>query len=413
MSAPAADIDVYPSGSPTLQAAADAAKPGDNVVLHNGTYAPFTVRNSGASGAPITIRAAAGELPVVRGVSGTAQHNILLQASAGSTQPIGWLVFDGIESASATIDAMKAYNVHHLTLRHCHLHHSASQGLLVVGSQQVLIDSNLFNDNNPDSAYTNQDHGIYATGNDWTVVNNVFLRCRSYGIQIAGYVSTSVIDMQPGYDRAARWVVANNTFALGHDRGGIVVYDGDGGSCNDVLIENNIFFHNAESPGAVSSGSVNGLELLGAVTNVTIRNNDGYGSSPFFVASSGAGYSRDATMNADPRFADVANGNFHLISGSPCIDAGVLDRAPTTDADGRTRPLGAAIDCGAYEFLSEASSGTASAGSTAGSTGGSTADPAAGGPRQGCGIGGSLATLALALVCILRATTHRVRSAPR
>lgn len=47
---------------------------------------------------------------------------------------------------------------------------------------------------------------------------------------------------------------------------------------------------------------------------------------------------------------DVANGDAHLLAGSPCIDSGAFDRnAPSLDLDGAKRPQGAAIDRGAFE----------------------------------------------------------------
>jgi len=67
-----------------------------------------------------------------------------------------------------------------------------------------------------------------------------------------------------------------------------------------------------------------------------------------------------ACLNDDPLFVDPLNEDFHLVAGSPAVDAGVTDLVYSTflsrygidiakDADGSRRPQGTAFDLGAYE----------------------------------------------------------------
>ncbi len=51
-----------------------------------------------------------------------------------------------------------------------------------------------------------------------------------------------------------------------------------------------------------------------------------------------------------PLFMDPAGGNYHLVRGSLCIDAGTTVAWLTTDLDGDSRPQGADYDIGADEF---------------------------------------------------------------
>src|SRR5262249_34940831 len=52
----------------------------------------------------------------------------------------------------------------------------------------------------------------------------------------------------------------------------------------------------------------------------------------------------------DPLFADLAHADYHLLPGSPAIDAGVAQpEAAPSDLDGHFRVQGAAIDLGAFE----------------------------------------------------------------
>src|SRR5262249_27348249 len=53
---------------------------------------------------------------------------------------------------------------------------------------------------------------------------------------------------------------------------------------------------------------------------------------------------------ANPRFADSDSFDFRLQAGSPAIDAGLADRAPKLDFEGKPRPQGGGVDIGALEF---------------------------------------------------------------
>jgi hypothetical protein len=54
-------------------------------------------------------------------------------------------------------------------------------------------------------------------------------------------------------------------------------------------------------------------------------------------------------ISADPQFVNRAAGDYHLGAGSPAIDAGTSDGAPSVDFEGDPRPIGE-VDMGADEF---------------------------------------------------------------
>jgi hypothetical protein len=51
----------------------------------------------------------------------------------------------------------------------------------------------------------------------------------------------------------------------------------------------------------------------------------------------------------DPKFVNAAGGDFHLMAGSPAIDAADPAVTQTLDFDGVARPQGAGRDMGAFE----------------------------------------------------------------
>ncbi len=103
------------------------------------------------------------------------------------------------------------------------------------------------------------------------------------------------------------------------------------------------------------------------VTNCVIWGNTATGGTNWYgVSASNIDFSctvplpvgRNGNISNAPLFVDAANGDFHLASGSPCIDKGTNEAwmAAATDLDGTQRISGASVDMGAYEVqvMSEA-----------------------------------------------------------
>ncbi|RKY15825.1 MAG: hypothetical protein DRP82_00760 [Planctomycetota bacterium] len=69
-------------------------------------------------------------------------------------------------------------------------------------------------------------------------------------------------------------------------------------------------------------------------------------------AGSGTVDDSNNCIHSDPQFVDAANGDYHLKSSSPCIDAGDNGLVPgdiMTDLDGNPRIVNGTVDIGAYE----------------------------------------------------------------
>jgi len=161
--------------------------------------------------------------------------------------------------------------------------------------------------------YNNLVHGIAGWGittwhdaTDSEIFNNTIFNCVSGGISVGtgGYYTLDSTLI-------GRFHVANN-ITYGNIGYGINDF-GDIG--DDSYAKNNMSFNN---------GTNYAIDQVSSSGNLT--------ANPLFVNYIAAG-----------------GGDYHLLSTSPAIDAGLSSGAPAYDLDGVARPLGAGVDMGAYE----------------------------------------------------------------
>ena len=108
------------------------------------------------------------------------------------------------------------------------------------------------------------------------------------------------------------------------DEGG-GIYDKHG---SNVTVKNCILTGNTASNGPQ-------IYNTSSTTTVTYSNVEG-------------GWTGTGNIDLDPSFVNAPN-DLRLELGSPCIDSGTSDGAPTEDILGNPRPLGSGFDMGAYE----------------------------------------------------------------
>jgi hypothetical protein len=113
-----------------------------------------------------------------------------------------------------------------------------------------------------------------------------------------------------------------------------------------------------------TSGQGAALDLAASGGSMTVKNSILWNNSPKGAGSAGTiaitysdvqgGFAGEGNIDADPMFVDLASGDYHVKSGSPCIDAGDPGTGVDpfdTDLDGTPRLAGAKLDMGAYEFF--------------------------------------------------------------
>jgi Right handed beta helix region/Protein of unknown function (DUF1565) len=332
----------------SIQRAADAARPGDTVLVRPGTYTGsdriVSLTRSGGPGAWITFRSEQKGRAVLDGRNGASLEAWYFGPG------VAYVRVEGFEIRGLREHAFDTYGggVHEILIVGNHVHHigrnctDTSNGRtgasLGAGASRVTLDANVWHDIGrlapgekgcfPKTPYyQNHDHGIYiADADDVVIINNVFANFRR-GWAVHRYSSRGV---------ATRGLlIANNTF-VGENpyrTGQIILAAATAG----LRIENNIFhapreaalyFENLRFPdGTVRYNMVSGGAIkMGRPTGLTITRN---------------------WEHTDPGFSST--GDFRLAAGSPALDVGLLLSEVRHDAEGVERPRGRGVDLGAYE----------------------------------------------------------------
>jgi M6 family metalloprotease-like protein len=182
--------------------------------------------------------------------------------------------------------------------------------------------------------------GVYVTAGTAAITNCAIVGNSSRGLSVAVGAAT-----------ATNCVISGNTY-------GVYVASGSATVANCTISGNSssgLYVYNsavATITNCIAAFNGTGIGRYSTAVSVTLSHNDVFGNTSAnynaFTDPTGV----NGNINLDPTFANRTASDFHVTTGSPCIDAGddgVVTTAET-DLDGQPRIIGAHVDIGAYEY---------------------------------------------------------------
>ena len=377
----------------SLQHAVDSVAPGDEILVHAGSYPGARVENSGAPGAYITLRAADGEAVLLDAPAAGHKHDSILEVETwDSPGVVSYWAIEGFEISGAGRSGIDLRVTHHVIVRGNRVHDSGLTGIFTAFSDDLLIEANESHANGEHGIYTSNSgdrptlsgnllHGNHAAGihmnadlsqgGDGVISDALVERNIIFGNGVGGGsginmdgVSNSIVRNNLIYDEHASGIslfqqdgavcssdnlVANNTVLVAAD-GRWAMNMPDGG-CTGNQVFNNVFHTSHDWRGAIAIASPSPAGFASDYNVVMDRLSiDGGDSRITFAEWQALGHGAHSFIaTPDQLFIDPAGGDHHPAPGSPVIDAGAMLTDVPDDLEGRLRPQGAAWDIGAYE----------------------------------------------------------------
>ncbi len=353
----------------TIQAAVDNSRPGDTIQVKDGVYNEgVSFRTSGTSERPITLMNYAGHSPVIDPGGGAYppdySHRVELWAE--------WIIIQGFEIRHDW-DGVKIFMPHN-TIRGNWIHHNKYDGILIISTNDVLIEGNTieYNGTDPNTCLNGEGvsdpkhcHAVYisdysCTGaSDITIRGNVLSNQGGSGVNFNGHgcssrMKNTLIEnniIENTHYGVGMWysvqdsVVVNNTFVVkqvpitdASTHAFVAVWGSTGN-----IFKNNIFYSDR---GDVQGIQINDSESAQNTFDYNLWNvndetwvwRDSWRSDFSSNYRAETGWDGNGLCcNVDPGFYDLSSGIYQLSSDSPARDQGIKNICAPSDFDNESR----------------------------------------------------------------------------
>jgi len=397
----------------TIQQAVDVAIAGDTVQVKAGTYKEkITITRSGSSGNYITFAAYPGQTAIVDGTGLVSQWDGIFTVKGASYIKISG--FNILHSGYAGVRINGSGTSSNIIVEKNYFNDIYSSAMYTENAGPgIIYDGNEVTVSHKAAMTTEGEVVDMVNVNGFEIKNN-YIHDNVHAESINAKIGSSngkihhnnikpvesagiYLDAWTGLEQNIE--VYSNVVYDGVDARGIAMAVEGGGTLRNIKVYNNIVYNNGQAGIIISHYDVcdpNSLCLSGIIDNIQIINNTTYNNNirnyewgggivnmPTYATNivirnniasqnkitqiSVAGTSNIVQNNlfdgvgsvigssyiiGNPQFINLANHDFHLTPGSLAIDTGSSINAPTIDFDGKSRPQGAGIDIGAFEYVS-------------------------------------------------------------
>ena len=388
-----ADTIRVPRNHNTIQAAIDNASPGDIVLVRDNTWTGQGNKNIDFKGKAITVTSENGPENCVIDCENDGRGFIFQNGEGNNSILSGFTITNGLSPDSEyggggilclTRNSSASPTISNCIIRNCEAKSNSPAdtdsmrmvwtghgGGINAGSGSPTIRNCVIMNNTAGAT----GGGIYLGGSP--NISNCIIKGNSGGGIKSVYGSPTISDCWisentktygSGFSMEQRGVATitnciidrnNNTMETKWGSGTIMIWSGCSAVITNCTITGNTFPSLLGPYAGIyikSSAVLIKNSILWGNSSTEVYCDDGYGPCDITVTHSniqgGWNGTGNNNINSDPLFVDAANGDFHLQSGSECIDNGTSAGAPATDINGVSRPQGSGFDMGAYEYTS-------------------------------------------------------------
>ena len=370
-----------------IRKAISVSRPGDTVLVADGDYLGFDLESmAGTASAPFTIRALGTGATVMR-TNDRSDNRDTMHVLFSS-----YVVLDGLNSFLAFRAAVRIDQADHVTIRNGRYGNNATWGIFTDFSDDLLLENN-------ECYASGTQHGVYVSNSSQRPVvrGNRLHDNAGCGLQLnadvsqgpPGIITGAVLENNVIWNNGTaggaainldgvQSSIVRNNLLYGNHASGIACFQGDGAagptgmfianntidqasdgrwallvksSAGPNVARNNILFNRNPARGGIVYGDATDLADLDSDFNIldAVSPDDGGTRITLAIWQSAGHETHSFSSSLSSLFVNTAGGDYHLVAGSPAIDAGQAVAVPA-DLEGRPRPVGPAWDIGCYEY---------------------------------------------------------------